>query len=607
MRETAYRFGCSATEKDVESVMLNSRTYNVIFDGFDSPVSMNSSFIKEFPKMFANVKRLTFKNCDIIPAVFTAMVLECKMLMHLSVAGCNSLFMTGLLLSKKEEIDQIAGATENVKELSLSHQKYLSDRILNRILSICPAVCHLGLAGNSIIFHSSDYYKGIQCRGDAHQEETANSAVLTFANIIKFISNHSSAIKVLNFSRTLINCEALSTIVTIETLKLCELYLSCCTEISDSAILSICKNQPLLSVLDVSECVSITDKGMTDICKNLCSLKTLLLAKCRQITQQSVSQLHNLHQLERLDMSSCFLITTNGLKLGLCAGTVKNLTYLKIVACCSVQDGFAIEASRHLQHLTHLDLSSCKIGDLSVVAFSYRLPNLENLCLAWCQDITDDGLLGTLDLDSPRRESRKGDGDCDLCRCTRQHHPVLCKTLPPPGPPPGGAACHRSLTPEELVPISRLRRLKALDLTSCRKLTDKSISKVVNFPRLKKLHLGLMPQITDASLFAIARNVPALEELALPQCGRITDAGIKELTKRLNRLSLLNVSNCDLLSNQSVEALFSDAKGLRHLDVSLCGNITREAVEMLENNLKHLVTVHKRHIGTKASLHCNGR
>lgn len=606
MRRTAYRFGCSATEKDIESVMLNSRAYNVIFDGFDSPVSMNSSFVKEFPKMFANVKRLTFKNCDIIPAVFTAMVLQCKKLMHLNVTGCNSLFMTGLLLSKKEEVDQIKGTTENIKVLSLSYQKYLSDRILNRIFSICPTVCHLGLAGNSIIFHSSDYYKGIHCKGEAC-EETANSAVLTFANIIKFISNHSSAIKVLNFSRTLMNCEALGTMVTIEKLQLCELYLSCCQEISDSAILSICKNQPLLSVLDVSECVSITDRGVIDICKNLCNLKTLLLAKCRQITQQSVCQLHNLNQLERLDMSSCSLITTNGLKLGLCTGTVKNLTYLKIVACCSVHDSFAIEASRHLQHLTHLDLSSCKIGDLSVVAFSYRLLNLENLCLAWCQDITDDGLLGTLDPDSPRRDSWKGDGDCDLCRCTRQHHLIPCKTLPLPDPP-GGLVCHRSLTPEELVPISHLRRLKTLDLTSCRKLTDKSITEVVNFPQLKKLHLGLMPQITDASLFAIARNVPALEELALPQCGRITDSGIKELARKLRRLSLLNVSNCDLLSNQSVEALFGDSKGLRHLDVSLCGNITREAVEMLENNLKHLVTVHKRHVGTKASLHhCHGR
>ena len=191
-------------------------------------------------------------------------------------------------------------------------------------------------------------------------------------------------------------------------------------------------------------------------------------------------------------------------------------------------------------------------------------------------------------------------GDCAVrqCRCIRRHQPVLHIFNPPkPGTvKPGPLKTVRDLDPADLRPLSNLKHLQLLDLTSCGRITDVGVSPVMCFTELRCLYLSLCPKLTDITLSAVAVGLPSLEELHLALLGAITDAGILEISGRLQRLSVLDISSCDKLTDRTIKSLQHSASCLRHLDVSLCCGISEEVVDKLECRFDHLVVTRRRHI-----------
>lgn len=589
MKKVVPTFHSMAKETDIETVLLNTSAVSVVFDGFDRPISLNSNFVKNFADMFHSVQNLTLKNCDLTAPVFMAVLEHCPKLLRLDVSGCNSILMTGLLFCETGDRDRLTSVLRNVRVLALASHKYLSDLLLNRFLEVCSSVEHLSVADNRIVFDSASY-KSRNNGKPAVEEQKANSAVLSFGNIMTLLHSFSTRLRVLDFSRTLINDLAVSSLAEVKGLQLWELYLTGCTQISDSAVVSVCEHQSMLMVLDVGDCASVSDKGVTAIAACLLGLKKLVLVNC-QVTELSICKLRGLHRLEHLDLNASYMVTSNGLRLGLCTESLRHLTYLNLGHCSSVHDSFVVEASEHLLPLTFLDLSSCKVTNIGLLAISKHLVNLEYLSLSWCKDITDSGLLGRQDTASHRLNTKKHTEECSPSLNSQQSSTKsVCDDLPNEG---------QQLQMEEFFPISHLKRLRQLNLNACDKLTNASIVPVMSFPLMKTLHLSWIPEVTDASLAAISNGVPKLEELYLSSCRRITDAGMIKLIERLRRLSLLSVTGCDRLTDQTIAALSSNTSGLRQLDVSFCGNITVEAVEKLEGKFRHLQPVLMRHNPTK--------
>lgn len=584
MRKVVQTFGGTAKERDIEAVLLNISATSVTFDGFDRPLSLNSEFVKNFADMFHSVQSLTLKNCDLTAPVFMAILEHCPKLIRLDVSGCNSILMTGLLFCEKGDRDHLNSVLSNVRVLSLASHKYLSDLLLNRFLEVCSSVEHLSVANNRIVFDSASY----RGRDNAKPaEQKPNSAVLSFGNIMTLIHSFSARLRVLDFSRTSINDLAVNSLAAIDGLQLRELYLTACSQISDSGVVSVCEHQSALTVLDVGDCESVSDKGVTAIAACLLGLKRLVLVNC-QVTELSICKLRSLQQLEHLDLNASYMVTSNGLRLGLCTEPLRHLTSLNLGHCSSVHDGFVVEASEHLLQLTLLDLSSCKVTNAGLLAISRHLVNLQYLSLSWCKDITDNGLLGIQDAADHRTNMKKHAVNCSLSLTSPQSPTKLISDSLPDQ--------LQQLRMEDLFPISHLQRLQHLNLNACDKLTNASIVQVMNFPAMKTLHLSWIPEVTDASLVAISNGAPKLEKLYLSSCRRITDAGMMKLTERLKRLSLLSLTGCDRLTDQTIDALANNTSSLRQLDVSFCGHITVEAVEKLEGKFRQLQPVLMRHI-----------
>ena len=572
------------------SLLCKRARINIILESVDNSIATRDQVANLDTEIFRRVRSLSLAGCDITEGLFTSLLSSCTGLEKLDITRCNALFMTGQLLTKPGDSLLLTEALVRLRELKIAAIRYITDEAFNRLVSVCCNLESLSVAGNHIVFHTKNYlWKGKE------------SAVLTFNNIMNFLEANASQIMVLDFSRTAINDEALSSLARIPDLSLRELYLAFCQDVTDNGIAALCKAQPSLELLDLSDCQSVTDGSLESICLECDGIHVLRLGKCRRVTDLSVCKLKSQRCLQRLDLSACYSITSRGLSLGLCSTTspLTCLTSLNLGCCSSVNDSFIVEMTRCVPDLMDLDVSSCGIRNSSLRAISARLTNLRRLRLAWCQEITDEGLLGRADVDTSPPHSH-GDDEVGHCRCTRRHQSLhifsppkqAANKLPPP-------KSEHDLDEADFRPISNLKSLQLLDLTSCNCITDLSVSKVMFFTELRCLYLNLCPKLTDDSLSAVASGLPSLEQLHLALLGCITDAGIKEISERLHRLSLLDISSCDKLTDQTIKTLFHNTKTLRQLDVSLCSGISEYAVDQLERGLDHLTLVHRQHINIR--------
>ena len=227
--------------------------------------------------MSRRVRSLSLAGCDITEALFTSLLAGCTALERLDISRCNALFMTGQLLSKSSDVDLLSQSLAHLRELKLASLRYISDESFNRLVPACSGLEKLSLAGNQMVFHSTNQlWRGKQ------------SAVLTFSNVIDFLEAAASKITALDFSRTTINDDALSLLVRIPDLCLHELCLSCCQDITDKGVAVMCSAQRSLQLLDLTDCQSVTDSSVESICSECDGLRVLRLGKCRRVTDLSV-------------------------------------------------------------------------------------------------------------------------------------------------------------------------------------------------------------------------------------------------------------------------------------------------------------------------------
>jgi len=450
---------------------------NLVLESVDNSLATRDQVASLDREAFRRVRSLSLAGCDITEGLFVSLLASCTGLERLDISRCNALFMTGQLLSKSEDVELVSEALAHLRELKMASVRYLSDELFGRLVLACPGLERLSLAGNQMVFHTKDcLWKGKE------------SAVLTFGNVANFLRAAASRITALDISRTTISDEALSSLAGIPGLCLHELRLSCCQDITDKGVAAVCEAQHSLRLLDLSDCQSVTDSSVESVCSKCDGLRVLRLAKCRRVTDLSACKLKGQRHLQQLDVSACYSLTSRGLCLGLCsaASPPTRLTSLNLAYCSSVCDGFMVELTGCVPGLVNLDLSSCAVTDVGVRAVCARLANLRRLRLAWCRDVTDSGLLGVPDPDAGRTPDRGGDGvAAGRCRCTRRHQSVNVFHPPKHGPSkPAAPRSEHSVDEADFRPITNLRSLQLLDLTSCSRITDVGVSQVVVVPNV---------------------------------------------------------------------------------------------------------------------------
>ncbi|XP_067409065.1 F-box/LRR-repeat protein 14-like isoform X2 [Emydura macquarii macquarii] len=502
-----------------------------------------------------HLQSLSLRGSSMSETSFVHLLLACPCLSSLDLSGCNSLFMSGTLLSKPETISQAQRALTNLQELNLSGLRYLSDLSFNRLTGCAPHLTRLSLARCHLTFEFDPY------RGSSNYN---SSALLSFRNLLHFLKERASSIRALDLSGTSITLQAVRSLVQVEGLHLRELVLQNCRDLTNEAIGLLCVHQPHLTALDVTGCSELSDQAVLAVSARLRALHSLCLGKLQRLTDGGFVGVAELQSLQSLDVSECSLVSGSELVKVCSAPELRpNLTSLSFAFCSLLRDSSVLLLARSLGHsLRVLDLSSCiTITNVSLQAISSHLLRLTVLRLAWCKELTDWGLLGVELLREERSHRRESLGQ----------NP---KVLP-------DSAWNESQRQHQ-ASLQALQQLQELDLMACSKLTDTSITKVIRFPDLRRLSLSLVPEITDASLVAVARGCRSLEQLSVSHCGKLTDKGFMEAASSLRRLQHLVLSGCSQLTQQTLRAISRECRQLKSLDVSMCQGISMADVELFQ-------------------------
>lgn len=585
-----YAASAKQTTRAISS-LSRRRLPHLVLNDFDASLDAKSVLLKSCEHLAENLKSLSLRSSNVTERTLVELLAQCKNLVTLDLSCCNSLFMSGTLLERNSDIQLLKPSLTNVLNVNLASIRYMSDATFNRIMTVCENVEKLSVAGTQMAFKSHVYYPDKGSR-------FASGSVLTFSNLLDFLVTQ-QCLTSLNLSKTQIEDENLEELVTVSGLHLQELILVGCRNVTDEGIGYICKHQPQLESLDVRECIDLTDCTLLTISRHLREVKNLYVSKCKQFTDKSVTSLSKVSHLKVLDMSECFQVSSDGLVKGLCGkGVTATVTHLNLNCCSLVGDTFIEKACECLPLLTHLDLGSCfKVTDFSIHSISSSLKYLRFLRLAWCREITDLGLLGLVTEENQHRHD-EADGEC---RCTRKEPSsvIFRKPVGKKNESEVKERKNKSLNSTQVpIAISNLVGLRYLDLTACKKLTDKSLMQAIKFPEIRVLSLGMLPELSSDGVAQIVRNNPSIEDLNLSQCGSLADSAMATITTRLKRLQVLNVFGCDKLTDKSVTYIKDNCGRLKHLDVSFCGGLSQVAMENLESNSKSLLTVQKRMIGS---------
>jgi F-box and leucine-rich repeat protein GRR1 len=129
------------------------------------------------------------------------------------------------------------------------------------------------------------------------------------------------------------------------------------------------------------------------------------------------------------------------------------------------------------------------------------------------------------------------------------------------------------------LPNGRLfEHLRILDLTSCVRLTDAAVQKIIDVaPRLRNLVLAKCRNITDVAVHAISKLGKNLHYVHLGHCGNITDEGVKRLVQNCNRIRYIDLGCCTNLTDESVKRLALLPK-LKRIGLVKCSSITDDSV-----------------------------
>ncbi len=518
---------------------------------------------------------------------------------------------------------------ENLKELSLSKNRYLNDQVFNLFLEITPNLNKLDL---SYCFLTKTQFSSLKSDNTNIQNPiiSLSSAIFTFENVCKLIEKHGNRIKSLNLTGIdLLNKEEniLKLLVNIENLCLNELIAENLNTLKLRTMCKILNKQNQLDYLNINNSMQVQDdysggnystsngfdliftemfdnnNGAQNLCMTLTRLKLKKLylnTNCYVLCD--ISKIMNLRYL---DLSYCTLNCsfTNKTQLNIFIKQFScNLSLLKhletlILSYCEflVNDYLIQKISLALAKLRYLDIRNCSnINDKSMHFIAKYLSNLEYLDVSWCRKLTDYGLSKNLNEAVLNFEnSFSSHTSFGYCKCS------MCVRMLTNGVHASRYLANNNFEDgfdddfkddevdgvviESDVCLKNLKKLKILKLESLNNISDIGLINGINLSQLHELDIKLCTNITGS--FVVKDENLNLKVLNLNQCVKFKNENLIELLKYCKSLKQLFASACPAMSNNIIEYLRTNRVILNILDVSYCNNVNEHYMDLYEQFL----------------------
>ncbi|KAI1425265.1 hypothetical protein F5Y12DRAFT_385889 [Xylaria sp. FL1777] len=284
--------------------------------------------------------------------------------------------------------------------------------------------------------------------------------------------------------------------------------------------------------LTLTNCHGLTDGGLTPLVRSSQNLLALDISGDNNITEASIVAIaENCRKLQGLNVSGCRQISNES--LAQLAENCRFIKRLKLNDCNQLNDTAVLAFANHCPNILEIDLHQCtNIGNEPVSALLAKEQSLRELRLASCELVDDGAFLA-------------------------------------------------------LPPYRTYENLRILDLTSCSRLTDRAVEKIIEIaPRLRNLVLAKCSNITDVAVHAIAKLQKNLHYVHLGHCRHITDDAVKRLVRNCNRIRYIDLGCCTNLTDESVTLLAGLPK-LKRIGLVKCANITDKSMYALASANDH--------------------
>lgn len=140
-----------------------------------------------------------------------------------------------------------------------------------------------------------------------------------------------------------------------------------------------------------------------------------------------------------------------------------------------------------------------------------------------------------------------------------------------------------------LQPLSDCKRIERLTLTNCTRLTDQSLTPLIEGNRsLLALDTTGLDSITDKTMNAVARNCHRLQGLNVTKCTKITDESLALIGQNCRQLKRVKLNDCSQVTDKAVLSFANNCHQLLEIDLHECRNLTDISVTALISQGKHL-------------------
>ncbi|KIJ20312.1 hypothetical protein PAXINDRAFT_127013 [Paxillus involutus ATCC 200175] len=289
--------------------------------------------------------------------------------------------------------------------------------------------------------------------------------------------------------------------------------LSGCKNVTDVGVFSLAINCPLLRRVKLSGLEQVTDAPVSALAKSCPLLLEIDLNNCKRITDLSVRDLwtYSTHMRE-MKLSQCTELTDAAFPAPLKSENIPR-SHNPFPSLPRASEEFPpLVLSRTLDHLRMIDLTSCSlITDDAVDGIISHAPKIRNLVLSKCTQLTD----RTVE---------------NICLLGKHLHYLHL----------GHAA---NITDRSIKSLARCcTRLRYVDFANCTLLTDMSVFELSSLPKLRRIGLVRVSNLTDEAIYALAERHSTLERIHLSYCDQISVMAIHFLLQKLHKLTHLSLT-----------------------------------------------------------------
>ncbi|KAF5390599.1 hypothetical protein D9757_002639 [Collybiopsis confluens] len=288
-----------------------------------------------------------------------------------------------------------------------------------------------------------------------------------------------------------------------------------CKHVSDEGIMALASNCPLLRRVKLSGLENLTDAPLRALVKSCPLLLEIELSSCKLVTDTPIRAvwLNSTHMRE-MRLAQCSELTDDAFPAPIRrdVNSVSDPPPNPFPTSNVLHDLPPLIINRSFENLRMLDLTACsKVTDEAIEGIVSHAPKIRNLVLSKCSLLTDRSVE-------------------NICKLGRHLHYLHL----------GHAS---KITDASVRTLARsCTRLRYVDFANCNLLTDMAVFELAGLPKLRRIGLVRVHQLTDEAVFALAERHATLERIHLSYCDQISVMAIHFLLQKLHKLTHLSLT-----------------------------------------------------------------